>query len=111
MMFEISDTSLLFNINFLLVTHIRREGPIPDDYTNPWTMNWDVVIIILVVRVHNAMIPANMTRWYNVVGLLLSQRLERSANSKPTLGQRLVLARLSVWYYAPILEKPLTFVI
>ena len=35
--------------------------------------------------------PANMRRWPNV-GLLLVQRRRRWANSKPTLGQRLIFA-------------------
>ena len=35
--------------------------------------------------------PANMRRWPNV-GLLLVERRRRSANSKPTLGQRIMFA-------------------
>ena len=37
-------------------------------------------------------VPTNTRRWPNV-GLLLGQGRERWANSKPTMGQRLIIAR------------------
>ena len=43
----------------------------------------------------NGLIPANMRRW-PTVGLLLTHRLRRWPNGKPTLGQRLMFAGISL---------------
>ena len=54
-----------------------------------------VLNLLLRFLSHHTGFPANMRRWPNV-GLLLAHRLRRWPNSKPTLGQRLMFAGLSV---------------